>query len=375
MTDESWRLLDLMLAPFGGLEYVLAPLTDEQKSAISLAILRLLRGTDEMIQMTEAQLKELLEDTAKSAVTSALERIKLPQANRPAMPEEDEPLRLSDIEPMDVGTPPAFVPAPFPVGKRYSLWYADPPWDYNKQQSTPNTKAYCVATFPTMSTQEICDLPVKDACAEDAILFLWSTCATLIDALRVMASWGFEYKSQLVWVKRRHDPTAPIQCTNGWYFRISHEILLVGTKGRCPPQLVSQHASVLFAPRRKFAQKPDQLYTILERFPLVAQQLSTVPAGTPWTPPPPNDGRIELFARHQRPGWATWGNETPGAATSLTISSSGGEATTARRMAAIGLTRKEIEEAPVLAKAIAETVLLPDEVDESEDPSTPGDRP
>jgi N6-adenosine-specific RNA methylase IME4 len=49
---------------------------------------------------------------------------------------------------------------------------------------------------------------------------------------------------------------------------------------------------VIQAPKREHSRKPDELYAIIERaYPELA--------------------KIELFARHARPGWMAWGDEAP----------------------------------------------------------------
>src|SRR5204862_70197 len=50
-----------------------------------------------------------------------------------------------------------------------------------------------------MPTEEIASLEVP--AAKDAVLFLWSTCGVLPQALAVMSAWGFEYRAHIVWVK------------------------------------------------------------------------------------------------------------------------------------------------------------------------------
>jgi N6-adenosine-specific RNA methylase IME4 len=48
--------------------------------------------------------------------------------------------------------------------------------------------------------------------------------------------------------------------------------------------------SVIYAPRGRHSEKPGVLYETIERM-------------------YPELPKIELFARTQRPGWSTWGNE------------------------------------------------------------------
>ena len=45
--------------------------------------------------------------------------------------------------------------------------------------------------YSTMSTDDICDLPVRNIATDEAILFMWATFPNIIEAIEVMKSWGF----------------------------------------------------------------------------------------------------------------------------------------------------------------------------------------
>ena len=159
----------------------------------------------------------------------------------------------------------------------YDVILADPPWRYYLAlRGAPDMH------YPTMTTDEIAQLDVP--AASDAVLFLWATAPNLPDALRVMEAWGFEYKTNIVWVKR-----GPVG--TGYYARGRHELLLIGTKGKpgVPPES-ARPDSVLEAPRGRHSEKPAEVYGIIEAM-------------------YPGRRYLELFARTQRPGWAAWGNE------------------------------------------------------------------
>jgi len=80
------------------------------------------------------------------------------------------------------------------------------------------------------------------------------------------------------------------------FVRNQHELLLVATRGDMPsPSPANRPPSVISAPRREHSRKPDEAYELIERM-------------YPQLP------KIELFARHARPGWAAWGNEVGTAA-------------------------------------------------------------
>ena len=106
-------------------------------------------------------------------------------------------------------------------GLRYGCIYADPPWAYSNKA----TRAIVEDTYKsTMSVDEICQEPVSQLAADDCHLHLWTTNAFLFDAKRVMEAWGFEYKSCFVWVKP--------QMGIGNYWRVSHEFMLLGIRGK-----------------------------------------------------------------------------------------------------------------------------------------------
>jgi N6-adenosine-specific RNA methylase IME4 len=144
-----------------------------------------------------------------------------------------------------------------------------------------------------MSVEDIQRLAVAGLATADAALFLWSTVPHLEKALATLAAWGFEYRTNIVWVK--HAPSL------GYWARNQHEILLIGARGgmRSPPEGV-RPSSVLHAPRREHSRKPDEAYELIERM-------------------YPELPKIELFARNARDGWAAWGNQAPANADGLDI--------------------------------------------------------
>lgn len=168
---------------------------------------------------------------------------------------------------------------PMPTG-RYSVILADPPWRY---EFSATTSRAIESHYPSMALDEICALPISDLAADDAVLYLWATAPKLREALAVMDAWGFEYKSNMVWVKR--------SIGMGYWARGRHEHLLIGVKGAFPaPPPDERPDSVIEAPRREHSQKPDEAYELLERL-------------------YPNEARLELFARTARFDWQAWGNE------------------------------------------------------------------
>ena len=92
--------------------------------------------------------------------------------------------------------------------KKYTVLYADPPWRYRNKPNGRSPESH----YPTMKTEDICALPVQALAAEDCALFLWVTMPMLFEAQKVLAAWGFRYKTvAFVWVKQNRKGTCMIQ--------------------------------------------------------------------------------------------------------------------------------------------------------------------
>ena len=86
--------------------------------------------------------------------------------------------------------------------KKYSIIYADPPWQY-KVYSKKGAGRSAESHYPTMSIEDIRALPVGELADRDCALFLWITFPMLLDALSVIKAWGFTYKTvAFAWVKQ-----------------------------------------------------------------------------------------------------------------------------------------------------------------------------
>ena len=167
---------------------------------------------------------------------------------------------------------------------KFGIILADPAWKFQTFSEKGLDRA-ADNHYPCQSTDDICDLPVQTISDKNCILFLWATVPMLPDALKVMAAWGFTYKSHAVWVKDR--------IGTGYWFRNQHEILLVGTKGVIPsPAPGSQFPSVFEDAVQEHSVKPDSFYRMIESY-------------------FPNLPKIEMNARRARPGWIAWGLEAP----------------------------------------------------------------
>jgi N6-adenosine-specific RNA methylase IME4 len=175
--------------------------------------------------------------------------------------------------------------APLPQDRQYPIVYADPPWKYTLYSEDSGSDRTADRYYPTMELSHICAMPVSELAAPDAVLFLWTTLPHLREAYQVIDAWGFEYVTNLVWVKDR--------IGLGHWVRGQHEHLLIARRGNFPtPKTEHRPPSVMIAPMREHSRKPDEAYELIERM-------------------YPELPKIELFARNARAGWAAWGNEAP----------------------------------------------------------------
>lgn len=179
--------------------------------------------------------------------------------------------------------------------QEYEVVYADPPWRYDQGTCRPSDAIE--ERYPTMELHEIKALHVP--AADSAVLYMWATAPKLSEGIEVVDAWGFEYKTCAVWDKQR--------LGLGHWFRINHELLLVGVRNGYPtPDTDARRKSIFSEERREHSRKPDKVRRHIERA-------------------HPEASKIELFAREGHVGWDVWGNEVPDSKQSKLTISEGGE--------------------------------------------------
>jgi len=176
------------------------------------------------------------------------------------------------------------------VDGQYATILADPPWRFANRTGKMAPEHKRLLRYPTMSLDEIKNLPVAQLAAPKAHLYLWVPNALLSWGLAVVDAWGFEYKSVITWYKVRKDG-GPDGRGVGFYFRNVTELVLFGVKGKNNRTLKPgrKQTNIIVTRKREHSRKPDELYPIIESC----------------SPGP----RLELFARFEREGWRQWGNE------------------------------------------------------------------
>ena len=169
--------------------------------------------------------------------------------------------------------------------KKYGIIYADPPWRYERKWGSGVAENH----YPTMSMEEIQNLPVGEIADTNCVLFLWATFPQLDVALSVIQAWGFQYKTvAFVWLKQT-------RVSHQWFFgmgnwtRSNAEVCLLAVKGKPKRQSACVH-QLIITPIQSHSQKPE----------IAREKIIELLGDLP---------RIELFAREKADGWDVWGNE------------------------------------------------------------------
>lgn len=197
--------------------------------------------------------------------------------------------------------------------QKYKLGLFDSPWKYdNMQQNDPKRGGI---TYPTLSMEELYNLPMGNAFEQDSIIVSWVTFPKLMDSfyekynpLSILGNWGYRPVTALfVWVKTNkrgeviYDNTNVEEYTDfysglGRYSNSNAEIAIVARRGTGLERIEKNVKQLIFAPIRGHSEKPQEQYNRLARL------YGDIP-------------RIEFFARKQNPppnGWDATGLDYDG---------------------------------------------------------------
>ncbi len=179
---------------------------------------------------------------------------------------------------------------------------ADPPWHFKVWSGEVQKKGRShggpakAPDYVQLDEAEIKAFPVEQIAADNCVLFLWTCWPVIEQAFRVIAAWGFQYKTcGFLWAKAHARQIEMFQdhldgrMGLGYWSRSNSEPCLLATRGK-PKRIGVDVRQVIIEPGREHSRKPDCVHERIER--LVAGPY------------------LELFARSRREGWASWGNET-----------------------------------------------------------------
>lgn len=179
------------------------------------------------------------------------------------------------------------------TNKKYNIIYADPPWQYKDKRNGYKMSGGAENHYKTMSIQELKKMggTINSIAAEDSILFMWATFPNLIEALELIKSWGFSYKTLgFSWIKTNKKNKKPFFGI-GFYTKSNCEVCLLAIKGK-PSNLKKSNyvSSCVISGREEHSKKPDEVRIRINEL------VGDVP-------------KIELFARKKIEGWDCWGDE------------------------------------------------------------------
>ncbi|MGR5294774.1 MT-A70 family methyltransferase [Vibrio mediterranei] len=187
---------------------------------------------------------------------------------------------------------------------KYKLIYADPPWQSRNAKTGGSLKSGAAAKYPTMSTSDLCNMPVVDLLDDDCLLVMWYLSSMPDDALQLGRAWGFKHflnMNGLVWKKLTK--TGKAHFGMGWGTRATTESALIMYNGSITRLIQNRSQRNFFeAPipvdangEYVHSAKPEKAYEIVEAL-----------SG--------DVAKLEMFARcdEQRQGWDVFGNQANG---------------------------------------------------------------
>jgi len=153
----------------------------------------------------------------------------------------------------------------------------DPPWNYGVPYDANGRRV--ASPYPEMNQDELKELNIPSA--ENSIMFLWTTHKFIWDAKELLETWGFNYRSLIVWDKEK--------IGMGDLFRMQCEFCLVGIKGK--PVMNNNHTwrDIIRESRREHSRKPELFYSMVNEL-CVGRKL-------------------DYFSRAERDGWEVFGND------------------------------------------------------------------
>lgn len=174
---------------------------------------------------------------------------------------------------------------------KYATIVVDPPWEMPsggpyRGQARWQTSSRRPSALPyaTMTLDAIRAVPVTALANVNAHLYLWVPNAHVEHAHGIARSWGFRPSQLLVWCK------TPRGLGLGGVFTNTAEFILFARRGRLPASERMDSSWFHWTrPHNNHSAKPEAFLDLVE-------QVSPGPY-------------LELFARRQRLGWDTWGNE------------------------------------------------------------------
>jgi N6-adenosine-specific RNA methylase IME4 len=166
---------------------------------------------------------------------------------------------------------------------------ADPPWKFVTRSERGEGRS-ANQHYRTEGVEQIKRLPVSQLAADDAVLFLWVLDWCPTQALEVVEAWGFRHKTTAFTWAKLNESGEGWHMGQGYWTRANPEACWLCVRGN-PKRLYDDVRQLVVAPVMEHSRKPDEIYDRIERL-----------VEGPY---------LELYARRERPGWVSWGDELP----------------------------------------------------------------
>lgn len=201
---------------------------------------------------------------------------------------------------------------------KFDVIVMDAPWSFSDKLEMDSVKRGAASQYKLLSNKDIVALDVKSIAEDNSVLITWVPSSLLDVGLEAMENYGFNFKQTWIWVKTKQDPFKSLKKDlkkaikagtdvnkvvdsfsldkvlsfyMGRIFRQTHELCLIGTRGKVSPMLKDKsQRSVSFGAVEKHSKKPEHLQDRLDIM-------------------YPSAKKIEIFARRDRVGWTCVGNE------------------------------------------------------------------
>ena len=164
--------------------------------------------------------------------------------------------------------------------KKYKTIVIDPPWAGPGEARSLKGGPNIIIPYQTMTGIQIATLKIDEMADEGCHLYIWVTTRSIGDAFLLMQLWGFRYAGMFIWQK----PPGL-----GVWMRHDSEFLLHGVRPSAKQTLPAPPQTHRWPRPKRHSEKPAEAYSMIE-------SLTEEP-------------RIDIFARHKRPGFEPWGNE------------------------------------------------------------------
>lgn len=167
--------------------------------------------------------------------------------------------------------------------KKYDFGVLDPCWQYDNLQGNDPKRGGI--TYPTLTMEELYNIPVGNAFNDNAIIVVWCTWPKICDQyyekydpMSIIRNWNFRpVTALLVWVKTNKngkvidvdwdslDDYDDFYSGLGRYSNSNTEFAIVARKGKMLPRYDTTVKQLMIEPIGKHSAKPQEQYNRYER--------------------------------------------------------------------------------------------------------------